>query len=141
MAERKSKDDILEGLKDELTCSLCLDIYEDPKRLPCDHVFCRKCLQSLALKNTSESIKCPICRKDTAVLSCNVDTFPTAYQSNSLKELYLKSQKANNAAVPTCEIHPSQPLDFYCKSCNNLVCSYCVISSCMKRNHEHGGYG
>ena len=77
----------------------------------------------------------------TAVLSRNVDTFPTAYQNNSLKELYLyhkRSQKANNAAVPTCKIHPSQPLDFYCKSCNSLVCSYCVISSCMKRNHEHG---
>ena len=34
----------VKDLQSEVTCPLCLDIFADPKRLPCDHVYCRGCL-------------------------------------------------------------------------------------------------
>ncbi|XP_068103427.1 E3 ubiquitin/ISG15 ligase TRIM25-like [Hyperolius riggenbachi] len=50
-------------IREELCCSLCLDIYSDPVCLSCGHNFCRKCIE-----NTFESQKgdraysCPECR-------------------------------------------------------------------------------
>jgi len=37
----------LEKLKREITCSLCLDLYEDPKLLPCLHYYCQKCINPM----------------------------------------------------------------------------------------------
>ena len=34
-------------LDDELTCSVCLDRYDDPKALPCLHSFCLNCIKLL----------------------------------------------------------------------------------------------
>ena len=30
---------------DDLTCSICLDYYSDPRILDCHHSFCSKCLK------------------------------------------------------------------------------------------------
>lgn len=35
-------------LEDELTCSVCLDLFRDPHQLPCGHNFCLPCLQRLS---------------------------------------------------------------------------------------------
>ena len=32
-------------LLDEITCAICLDVYEEPKRTSCLHVACRRCLE------------------------------------------------------------------------------------------------
>ena len=36
-----------EQFDDQLTCSVCLDQYTNPKTLPCHHSFCLKCIQPL----------------------------------------------------------------------------------------------
>ncbi len=36
-----------EQFDDQLTCSVCLDQYTNPKTLPCHHSFCLKCIQAL----------------------------------------------------------------------------------------------
>ena len=49
-------------LEKEVTCPLCLDLFKDPKKLPCDHVYCKGCLRSLALHSLNASISYPECR-------------------------------------------------------------------------------
>ena len=144
MAEgTSSQDKILKTLKEEITCPLCLDIFEDPKRLPCEHVFCRQCLHSLALRSISGSISCPECRRDIPVPNFDVSIFPTPHQINRLKETYEKNLeviKIEQATLQpaTCKVHKSQTLELYCETCESLVCPRCVISSCTKKNHECG---
>ena len=55
----------LNELESEVTCPLCHDIFTEPKRLPCDHVYCRQCLRGLVFRSTTSSISCPECRTDT----------------------------------------------------------------------------
>ena len=35
---------------DQLTCSVCLDQYTNPKILPCYHSFCLKCIEPLPVE-------------------------------------------------------------------------------------------
>ena len=131
-------------LESEVTCPLCLDIFTEPKRLPCDHVYCRQCLRGLALRSTTGSISCPECRTDTPVPpNFDVTQFATPHQVNRLVEMYQQNLKLaeTEAAEPqpaTCKEHKSQPLALYCETCESLVCRDCIISSCARKNHEHG---
>lgn len=41
----------LDKLKGELTCPVCLGVYQDPRQLPCQHVLCAvSCLSDLLKK-------------------------------------------------------------------------------------------
>jgi hypothetical protein len=43
-----------------MNCTICLDEYNEPYKLSCNHTFCFKCIQkSLVLDNKV----CPLCRK------------------------------------------------------------------------------
>ncbi|XP_063289987.1 E3 ubiquitin/ISG15 ligase TRIM25-like [Pelobates fuscus] len=51
-------------LRDELTCSICLNIYTDPVTLTCGHSFCRICIGNML--DTQEGpgmYTCPECRE------------------------------------------------------------------------------
>ena len=37
----------LNELDEQLTCSVCLDKYTNPKTLPCHHSFCLDCIERL----------------------------------------------------------------------------------------------
>ena len=140
--------EMVKGLKDEVTCPLCLDIFTDPKRLPCEHVYCKECLRGLALRSrTGTDITCPECRRDTPVPNNGVAAFSTPHQVNRLIEMYQKSVKTESAktdeadgastAQPSCKVHHSQPLALYCETCQSLTCRDCVLKTCAKKNHSY----
>uniref|UniRef100_A0A8C5PFF8 RING-type domain-containing protein n=1 Tax=Leptobrachium leishanense TaxID=445787 RepID=A0A8C5PFF8_9ANUR len=53
-------------LRDELTCSICLNIYTDPVTLPCGHSFCRTCIgHVLDTQKGSGAYTCPECRAES----------------------------------------------------------------------------
>ncbi|XP_035663610.1 tripartite motif-containing protein 3-like [Branchiostoma floridae] len=45
---------------DDLTCSICLDLFTVPKKLPCGHIFCEDCLFEHAAVQVP--FLCPLCR-------------------------------------------------------------------------------
>ncbi|KAG8453242.1 hypothetical protein GDO86_000030 [Hymenochirus boettgeri] len=50
-------------LRDELNCSICLNLYSNPVTLPCDHVFCQGCIGDvLDTQKESGLYSCPECR-------------------------------------------------------------------------------
>ncbi|XP_066269033.1 tripartite motif-containing protein 3-like [Branchiostoma lanceolatum] len=46
--------------KEDLTCSICLDLFTAPKTLPCGHTFCQDCLLEHAAVQVPSV--CPLCR-------------------------------------------------------------------------------
>ncbi|XP_046327373.2 uncharacterized protein LOC124111662 [Haliotis rufescens] len=59
--------DLSAVIKENLTCTICQDIYTDPRSLPCQHAFCYECLNKHIIVTVKEkrSFKCPLCRKST----------------------------------------------------------------------------
>ena len=56
-----------------LECPVCMDIFRDPRMLPCAHTICKGCLESLM---RDSSIECPVCRAKHAIPPNKVDGFP-----------------------------------------------------------------
>ena len=129
-------------LEKEITCPLCLDIFKDPKKLPCDHVYCKECLRGLALRSLNATISCPECRSLTQVPSNDVNNFPTAFHFNRLIEAFQQVQVRVETDSPNiteiCQAHPTQPLALYCETCKKQLCRDCVL---MMKEHASHNYG
>ena len=88
----------LEKLEEQLTCSICLDQYKDPKILPCHHSFCRECLEEIpqTLEKGRCFIPCPSCREPAEVPEGGgVSALPPSFIINNLLEIYQGPQDKN----------------------------------------------
>ncbi|XP_015283567.1 PREDICTED: E3 ubiquitin/ISG15 ligase TRIM25, partial [Gekko japonicus] len=68
MAEllRASSVPSLAGLEEELTCSICLCVFESPVTTPCGHNFCLPCLEMTWGDGGADAFSCPQCRSTFA---------------------------------------------------------------------------
>ena len=78
----------LQKLKDEITCPICQDTFDNPKILSCGHCYCKRCVLQLAARK--QPFPCPECRRDTFLPPgpSGVDEFPTAFFINRMKSLH-----------------------------------------------------
>ena len=133
---------IEQALEKEVTCPLCLDLFKEPKKLPCDHIYCKECLKGLAQRSPNATISCPECRSVTQVTNNDVTNFPTAFRMNRLVEAFQEAKEetdfgkqATESPTKSCTVHTSQPLALYCETCKTMLCRDCVIMS--KEHAEH----
>ena len=126
-------------LEEQLTCPVCLDLYTNPKTLPCLHSFCQECLEGLPQEREARGdtyyLSCPTCRQRTEVPREGVGAFPVAFHLNNLKEITQSlKNKASDPQQVTCNDH-GKPLDMFCVKCETVICHYCAI-----RTHEGHKY-
>jgi len=59
-------EELLQALTEEVRCHICLDLYDDPRVLECQHSFCRDCAFQMRKNSVGRSfIECPLCRHVT----------------------------------------------------------------------------
>ena len=126
-------------LEEQLTCPVCLDLYTNPKTLPCLHSFCQECLEGLPQEREARGdtyyLSCPTCRQRTEVPREGVGAFPVAFHLNNLKEIAqsLKNKESDPQQV-TCNDH-DKPLEVFCETCKTVICFHCTYRT--HKDHKH----
>lgn len=99
-------------LDDELTCSVCLELYDCPLTLPCLHTFCSECLRELTQSSNGLTIVCPQCRVDTPTPIGGDGKFPKNFNlENIIQKVKLHKEKKGSSNTefgdPT-QVNPSK---------------------------------
>ena len=97
---------LLNNLHEELSCSVCMSKYTDPKQLPCLHSFCLHCLNGIQrTSGRRDKIACPECRQEFNVPdNGNLAALPTNFRINSLLDvLAIKECSTTGVKCGNCD--------------------------------------
>ena len=130
---------LLNNLHEELSCSVCMSKYTDPKQLPCLHSFCLHCLNGIQrTSGRRDKIACPECRKEFKVPdNGNLAALPTNFRINSLLDvLAIKECSTTGVKCGNCDERTKQ--SHYCFQCYTFWCEECIgLHNRMKANKDH----
>ena len=115
-------------LEEQLTCPVCLDLYTNPKTLPCLHSFCEACIERFPQDKEGETyyLSCPTCRHRTELPGGGAGAFPAAFTLNNLKEIYSLMKKVSDPQQVTCDNCTTVNATGYCKDCSKFFCQKCI---------------
>ncbi|KAG9482673.1 hypothetical protein GDO78_011367 [Eleutherodactylus coqui] len=110
-------------LKDELLCSICLSIYQDPVSFGCEHYFCRKCItEHWSRQKHGGTLDCPECRRTflepTLSPSLKLSNIVERYSAFPLDAIL----SAQRSSFP-CKDHDKVKL--FCLTDRAVVCFFC----------------
>ena len=130
---------LLNNLHEEVSCSVCMTAFTDPKQLPCLHSFCLDCLNGiLRTSGRHDIITCPECRREIRVPSSgNLKDLPTNFRINSLLDvLAIKECNTTGVKCGNCDKKSSHSL--YCFQCCAFWCDDCITAhNIIRANKEH----
>ena len=130
---------LLHNLHEEVSCSVCMCTFTDPKQLPCLHSFCLNCLNGIQrTSGVHGKITCPECRKQFDIpRSGNPSEFPTNFRINRLLDV-LAIKECNTAGVKcgNCDKRSAETL--YCFQCCSFWCQECISAhNIIRANKQH----
>ena len=126
---------LLDNLHDEVSCSVCMCAFTDPKQLPCLHSFCLHCLNGIQrTSGIHGKITCP---EFQIPGSGNPSELPTNFRINSLLDvLAIKECSTANVKCGNCDKRRAQTL--YCFQCCSFWCEKCTLGhNIIRTNKEH----
>ena len=147
-------------VQSNITCPECRKTHVVPsggvEQLP-NNFFINRLLDEVALKRKvegEEEAKCDLCVRGDAVevlcLDCGAflcthcvsnHKYSRDWQNHNLMPLNdLRSKKEEVAIKPKakyamCQKHELE-LNFYCETCDQLVCHYCIMKDHLKHDHD-----
>ncbi|XP_056394325.1 probable E3 ubiquitin-protein ligase MID2 isoform X2 [Hyla sarda] len=152
----------METLESELTCPICLELFEDPLLLPCAHSLCFSCANRILVSGNPSSdivepvtaFQCPTCRyvislnhrgleglKRNVTLQNIIDRFqkaslsvPSSPSDENRDKIYKSIPIMATERIPCqfCEVEP--PRDAV-KTCITCEVSYC--DRCLRATHPN----
>ncbi|XP_013806702.1 E3 ubiquitin-protein ligase Midline-1 isoform X2 [Apteryx mantelli] len=152
----------METLESELTCPICLELFEDPLLLPCAHSLCFNCAHRILVSHcaTNESVEsitafqCPTCRyvitlsqrgldglKRNVTLQNIIDRFQKASvsgpnsPSETRRERAFDSNSMSSCEKVLCQFCDQDPAQEAVKTCVTCEVSYC--EECLKATHPN----
>uniref|UniRef100_A0A8B9SXX8 Tripartite motif containing 62 n=1 Tax=Anas platyrhynchos TaxID=8839 RepID=A0A8B9SXX8_ANAPL len=111
------------SLKDELLCSICLSIYQDPVSFGCEHYFCRRCITEHWVRQEPQGARdCPECRRTfaepTLAPSLKLANIVERYSAFPLDAIL----GAQRSPFP-CKDH--EKVKLFCLTDRAVVCFFC----------------
>jgi len=129
------------------TCRICLDVYQNPKSLPCLHGFCLKCLQQYFKdKCPGDEVPCPLCRKEFPIPANGLSDLQHHFFIQHLVDAMTASSKSTEG-VP-CEVcldleeteQGSEKIlsaTMYCIDCSQKFCEQCTRRHMKMKGGPH----
>ena len=148
---------------EDFSCPACRSVFhlksnEEVAGLPCSH-FIRNMLEAVQLQDQAKHASCTKCNKQEAscrCLTCELflcleclaehnsvrDSWPgfqkIACSILTIKELTMpeNQSKIKRKSVLHCSKHEGKKLKFYCQTCKELICRYCMDFIHIRPDHE-----
>ena len=130
---------LLHNLHEEVSCSVCMSPFTDPKILRCFHTFCLHCLNELQRTSGKHGeITCPECRRKFQVPGSGYPKdLPANFRMNSLLDV-MAIQKCNVAGVKCGNCDKTSAQSFYCFKCCAFWCDDCIVAhNIIRANKDH----
>ena len=128
---------LFHNLREEVSCSVCSDLFTDPRHLSCLHSFCLKCLNRwYETCGGGQTIKCPKCQTLSRVpASGDLKDLPTSFYLNGLIDvLAIKECKKTQVTCGNCDKKSSEAS--YCFQCCMFYCEQCLVGHNMMRDKK-----
>ncbi|XP_069093391.1 E3 ubiquitin-protein ligase TRIM39-like isoform X2 [Pleurodeles waltl] len=116
--------DLLRGLNEEATCSICLEYFTDPVSVECGHVFCLSCISEYWMGWQND---CPQCRGTFP----NKTLLPNKQLANVAEKLkQLQTQTTSLHGANLCKDHEEKlKLFLFCEDEHEPTCAICRESN------------
>ena len=130
---------LLHNLHEEVSCSVCITKFTDPKQLPCLHSFCLHCLQRIQqTSGIRETISCPECRQNFRIPGDgDLNALPTNFRIDSLLDV-LAIKECNTSGVKCGNCDKRNGESYYCFQCCSFWCDDCIsLHNGIRAYKEH----
>ena len=97
-----------------LECSICYEVYKDPRILPCGHTFCLGCIQKI------KKCVCPVCKSDWKTPANGVQGLPKNFVADSF---ITSLPSVTECSLAEDEKH--SPVKYLCIDCWDPLCDTC----------------
>ena len=143
-AQQKPRQNLI-NLKEALTCSLCREVFKEPKTLSCLHSFCEKCLsdhiqkrpldQKSEVEDTRKRVPCPssMCRHVEVLEQADVNEVKTNLAFKNMVEYLMLEERVRGgcdgsqlgSSVVKCDMCEEDEAVAFCSDCNKYLCEDC----------------
>ena len=130
---------LLYNLREQLSCSVCKDVFTAPKQLSCLDSFCLECLKKWhQSEGGGRSVICPQCKTLTSVPpSGDLNDLPTSFYLNGLIDI-LAIKECNKIQVTCGHCDKKSFETSYCFKCCIFYCGKCADAhNIMMGNKGH----
>ncbi|XP_069100384.1 zinc-binding protein A33-like [Pleurodeles waltl] len=112
-------------ITEELTCSVCLELFRDPVVLQCGHNFCRVCIDGSC--ESQGRCSCPICRAAFSAGSYTALVTLANLVERVRGTILVEKDCREQSSKEQCECH-QEKLKLFCKDDGVLACVICRYS-------------
>lgn len=119
------------------TCIICYETFTDPQILPCDHSYCKGCINRMTKQS---KLKCPECNTVSNVCDIRSDFRLSKFLDALTKHTEDLTKVVENTipnrvpGLKLCELCEEHPISYRCEDCSECawMCRGC------KRGYEKG---
>jgi len=121
---------VKDQMADVTECSICTEIFTDPKSLPCLHSFCLKCLELYGKdKKAGDQMTCPICRCKFFIPNGGFCSLPSNFFIGKMVDIRkLSSTTISDTLCAICPEEEKVIAKMFCFECEQNLCERCGVS-------------
>ncbi|XP_048372391.1 tripartite motif-containing protein 72 [Sphaerodactylus townsendi] len=109
-----SQQRLIQGMHQDLSCPVCLKLFQSPVTTECGHTFCQECLSQVPKEEDGQATSCPTCQALTKVAQLCINQ-----QMEHLVGCFQQVPRDH------CEEH-LDPLSVYCEQDQQVICGVCA---------------